>query len=118
MTSAKDIALDFMLPQVQRRAFPSAVLLLCPYSVQAIVPPLFLCGVDTLLLSYATGSCADYGRWLEADRGIKMERTTLSGEAEGKLLGVLEKFEEKERKEGWIKKVRRFVRGGNVFYPA
>jgi hypothetical protein len=117
MTSAKDIARDFMFPQVSRDAFPSGILLLCPYSIQAIVPPLFICGVETLLLAYAAGSCADYGQWLKADRGIKEERTTLSAEVEGHLLVLLEKLEAAEGEEGGKRKDRWFVRGGNIFYP-
>jgi hypothetical protein len=117
MTSAEGIARDFMFPQINRGAFPMAILLLCPYSVRAIVLPLFICGVDTLLLAYATGSCADYGQWLKADRGIKHERTTRDGGAEEKFLGLLEKLEAKEWKEGGKRKDRRFVRGGNIFYP-
>jgi len=117
MTSAKDIARDFLFPQIRRGAFPSAILLLCPYSVRAIILPLFICGVDSLLLEYATGSCADYGQWLRADRGIKEERTILSRESEEKLLSLLEEFEAREWKEGGKRKDRRFVRGGNIFYP-
>lgn len=117
MTSARDIARDFMLPQVRRGAFPSAILLLCPYSVQAIILPLFICGVDSLLLEYATGSCADYGQWLRADRGFKKERTTLSPESEKRLLGWLEKLETAEWKGGPKREGRRFIRGGNIFYP-
>lgn len=117
MTSAKDIARDFLIPQVSRGAFPSAVLLLCSYSVQAIVLPLFICDVDALLLAYAAGSCADYGQWLEADRGVKPERTEFAGESEEKLLAFLERLGTKEWKEGARRKGRRFVRGGNIFYP-
>lgn len=117
MTSAKDIARDFMLPQISRCSFPSAVLILCPYSVQAIILPLLICGVDMLLLSYASGSCADYGQWLKADRGIKDERTTIDAESREKLLGLLEKLEEDEASGRRSKGRRRFRRSGNVFYP-
>jgi hypothetical protein len=117
MTSAKDIARDLLIPQVNRGAFPSAVLLLCPYSVQAIIPPLFICDMDVLLLTYAAGSCADYGQWLGADRGIKPERTRFAGEPEEELFALLERLEAKEWKEGARRKGRRFVRGGNIFYP-
>ncbi len=117
MTSARDIAQDFMFPQLSRESFPAAVLMLCPYSVQAIIPPLFICGVDALLLSYAAGSCADYGQWLRADRGIKSERTTLSAESKEKLFGLLEKLEAEEWKKGGKRKGRRFVRDGNIFFP-
>ncbi len=117
MTSAMDIARDFMFPQISRGAFPSAILLLCPYSVRAIVLPLFICGVDALLPAYATGSCADYEQWLKADRGIKEERTTIHGESEERLFDLLGKLEAREWKEGGKRKDRRFVRGGNIFYP-
>jgi len=118
MTSAKDIARDFMLPQISRRSFPSAVLILCPYSVQAIILPLFICGVDMLLLSYASGSCADYEQWLKADRGIKDERTTIDAESWERLLGLLEKLEDEEVSGIRSMDYRRFRRGGNIFYSA
>lgn len=117
MTSAKDIAWDFMLPQISRGLFPAAVLILCPYSVQAIILPLLICGLDMLLLSYASGSCADYEQWLKADRGIKNERTTIDAESREKLFGLLEKLEEDEASGSRSKGHRRFRRGGNVFYP-
>jgi len=117
MTSAKEIARDFMLPQISRCSFPSAVLILYPYSVQAIILPLLICGVDMLLLSYASGSCADYGQWLKADRGIKDERTTIDAESRERLLGLLEKLEDEEVSGIRSMDYRRFRRGGNVFYP-
>jgi len=118
MTSAKDIARDLMLPQVSRGLFPAVVLILCPYSVQAIIPPLLICGADMFLLSYAGGSCADYKQWLKADRGIKDERTTIDAESRERLLGLLGKLEDEEVSEIRSKRYRRFRRGGNVFYSA
>jgi hypothetical protein len=117
MTSAKDIARDLMLPQISRGLFPAAVLILCPYSVQAIILPLLICGLDMLLLSYASGSCADYGQWLKADRGIKDERTTIDDDSREKLLGVLGKLEDVEVSGIRSQRYRQFRRGGNVFYP-
>jgi hypothetical protein len=117
MTSAKDIARDFLLPQISRGFFPAAVLILCPYSVQAIILPLLICGVDVLLFSYASGSCADYGQWLKADRGIKDERTTIDAESRERLLGLLKKLEAEGESEIQSLRYRRFRRGGNVFYP-
>jgi hypothetical protein len=116
MTSAKDIARDFMLPQISRGLFPAAVLILCPYSVQAIILPLLICGVEMLLLSYASGSCADYEQWLKADRGIKDERTTIDAESWERLLGLLGKLEYEKVSEIRSQRYRRFRRGGNVFY--
>ncbi|OGD31866.1 MAG: hypothetical protein A2V45_00445 [Candidatus Aminicenantes bacterium RBG_19FT_COMBO_58_17] len=117
MTSAKDIARDFMLPRISRGLFPAAVLILCPFSVQAIILPLLICGVEMLLLSYASGSCADYGQWLKADRGIKDERTTIDAESRERLLDLLGKLEYEDVSDIRIKRYRRFHRSGNVFYP-
>ena len=111
MTSARDIARDFMLPQIRRGLFPAAVLILCPFSVQAIILPLLICGLDMLLVSYASGSCADYEQWLKADRGIKDERTELGPEAANKVRGVLAQFDDR------TPPCRRFRRQGSVFSP-
>ena len=111
MTSAKDIARDFMFPQATCDLFPSAVLLLCPYSVQAIIPPLLICGVDALLISYGSGSCADYGQWLKADQGIKDERTELSSEGQQRVRAVMGELSVCQPAQP------RFRRRGNVFYP-
>lgn len=111
MTSAKDIARDFMFPQLERRAFPSAVLLLCPYSIQAIILPLLICGVSTLLVPYSSGSCADYGQWLRADIGIKPERTALSPDAGRSIRAVLVGMR------GGRPRRRQFRRVGNIFFP-
>lgn len=118
MTSAKDIARDFMLPQISRGVFPAAVLILCPYSVQVIILPLLMCGVEMILLSYAGGSCADYGQWLKADRGIKEERTTVDAESRGKLLSLLRELGAERGDMILSRGYRRFRRAGNIFYPA
>jgi hypothetical protein len=118
MTSAKDIARDFMLPQINRSLFPAAALVLCPYSVRAIILPLLICGIDMLLVSYAGGSCADYEQWLKADRGIKDERTTIDGESKERLLGLLSGLEPENGSETQEGRLRRFRRRGNIFYPA
>lgn len=117
MTSARDIARDFMLPQINRGQFPSAVLILCPYSIQAIILPLLICGVEMMLLPYASGSCADYGQWLTADKGFKEEQTAIAAESRERLLGALigvgGEAEVKVQGQGG----QRFRRVGNVFYP-
>jgi hypothetical protein len=117
MTSAKDIARDFMLPQISCGLFPAAVLILCPYSVQAIILPLLICGVEVFLLSYASGSCSDYEQWLQADRGNKDERTTIDGGSKEKLLGLARKVEPEDGSEVQSRRYRRFRRRGNVFIP-
>ncbi len=101
-----------MFPQIDRARFPSAVLLLCPYSIQAIIPPLLICGVHALLVPYVRGSCAHYGQWLKADKGIKDERTELSPEAGQKVNDVLNGLGHCQPRR------RHFQRQGNVFFPA
>ncbi len=112
MTSAKDVAIDFLLPQINKGLFPAAVLLLCPYSVQAILPSLFICGIDIfLLLAYDSGYCRDYKEWRLADLGTKEEKTTLSEESSKKLLDLIRQADIPEILP------KSFRRKGNIFYP-
>jgi len=111
MTSAKDIATDFLLPQIDRDQFPAAVLLLCPYSVQAILPSLFICGIDSCLAAYDSGYCQDYQEWRRADLGSKEDRTSLSRESMEKLLSLI------GRSYTFASSSRAFKREGNIFYP-
>jgi len=111
MTSAKDIATDFLLPQIESDKFPAAVLLLCPYSVQAILPSLFICGIDAYLAAYDSGYCKDYKEWRLADLGSKEDRTSLSGESMEKLLNLI------SRSYTFASSSRAFKRECNIFYP-
>jgi hypothetical protein len=111
MTSARDIARDFMFAQVARGSFPASILLLCPYSIQAIIPPLLICGVDSFLVPYSSGACADYEQWLKADVGIKAERTTLSPGDRRKIWTLLDELRDRQPPP------RRFRRRGHVFFP-
>lgn len=111
MTSAKDIAIDFLLPQIDKGLFPAAILLLCPYSVQAILPSLFICGIDAFLFAYDSGYCRDYKEWRLADLGTKEDRTTMSRESLEKLLDRISQT--------GIPEIlpQSFIRAGNIFYP-
>lgn len=111
MTSAKDIATDLLLPQIKRGLFPKAILLLCPYSVQAILPSLFICGLEAFLMAYDSGYCQDYKAWRRADLGVKEDQTTLAEESWQKLLDLL------DRSGGSVPPSRSFRREGNIFYP-
>ncbi len=111
MTSAKDIARDFLIPQIRSGKFSSAILFLCPYSVQAIIPPLLICGINMFLMAYNDGYCQNYQDWLSADRGVKEETTSLSKASWEKLLDLLSQLESHEHQ------YRRFKREGNIFYP-
>jgi hypothetical protein len=111
MTSAQDIAIDFLLPQIDKKIFPSAVLLLCPYSVQAILPSLFICGIDAQLLAYESGYCKDYKEWRLADLGTKQDRTTLSKKSLEQILDLVNQTDIPEIP------LQSFRRKGNIFYP-
>jgi len=111
MTSAKDIAIDFLLPQINKGLFPVAILLLCPYSVQAILPSLFICRIDAFLLAYNSGYCKDYKEWRLADLGTKEDRTTLSKESYEKFFSLI------SRKDIPEIPPQSFMREGNIFYP-
>lgn len=115
MTSALDIARDVMIPSVEHQLFRSAVLCLCPYSGQAIALPLLVCGIEGLLVGYSSGNCMDYEQWLQADRGIKDEITTLSGSAHEKVLTLLGDLAAEREKEGV--RCTRFLRHGNIYIP-
>ena len=117
MTSAKDMAEDFMLPQIKGGSFPAAILFLCPYSVQAIIPPLLICGVDSALLAYERGNCGGYKEWLRADRGVKEEQTSLTAESWSKLFGLLDRLGDAGASPRQSLKHHRFCRRGNIFHP-
>ncbi|UCC40160.1 MAG: hypothetical protein JSV96_01510 [Candidatus Aminicenantes bacterium] len=109
MTSAKEIARDFLIPQINSEKFPSAILLLCPYSIQAIIPPLLICNIDMFLMAYNSGYCRDFQEWVSADRGIKEEITSLGKASWKKLLDLLSKLDGSEPQ------YKRFRREGNIF---
>ncbi len=111
MTSAQDIAIDFLLPQIDRGSFPTAILLLCPYSVQAILPSLFICGIDAYLLAYDSGFCNDYGEWRLADLGTKEDRTTLNKESSEKIFDLIDHSDSPHTP------AQSFRRIGNIFFP-
>lgn len=111
MTSAKDIALDMMIPQINDGMFPMAILLLCPYSVKAIPLPLFICGTEFFLLAYDQGFCKNFDEWRRADLGDKDEITELRPSTLARLLEVFERFTSSESRS------QRFQRKGNIFFP-
>ena len=111
MTSAKDIAVDFLLPQINEGSFPAAILLLCPYSVQAILPSLFICSIDAYILAYDSGYCRGYKEWRRADLGDKQDRTSMSKESSEKLFSLIRQTDIPEIPP------QSFRREGNIFFP-
>lgn len=111
MTSAKDIAQDLLLPQVKSGTFPASILLLCPYSVRAILLPLLICGIHAFLMAYDRGYCKNYKEWRKADLGDKKEITGLSSSSWDKLLSVFGKIGPAESR------YQKFKRQGNIYFP-
>ena len=92
LTSAQDIAHDVLLPALKERRFNRVLFAICPYSVEPMSLALLLCGMEGYVFHYSAGSCADYQQWLRADGGDKPERTTLSAQNVGRMLGLLERI--------------------------
>lgn len=112
MTSGYDIAQDFLLPQIKKGSFPTAILLLCPYSVQAILPALFICGIKAFLLAYDSGYCRNYKEWRKADLGRKEQRTKLGMDSWEKLLDLF------DRSGRSLSPFHSFRREGHIFKPS
>jgi hypothetical protein len=113
MTSALDIARDVMIPSIDHGRFRRIIKCLCPFSTQAIGLPLIICGLEGLLINYASGNCIDYAQWLAADQGIKPEMTVLSAGARERILTLIRARAEHKEREG--RRYRRFLREGNIY---
>lgn len=111
MTSAEDMARDLLIPQIASEKFPYSLLFLCPYSVQAILPALFICGAESFLVPYSKGNCKNYEQWRKADLGHKEEMTELDPPTWEKVLDIFENIDAAEPLP------RRFKREGNIFFP-
>jgi len=111
MTTAMEIAQDLLLPALTEKRFLTALLALCPYSVEPMALSLLISGLQAGIGTYDRGACQDYDQWLRADEGDKPECTSLPSEVLGKLLEGLQ----------WIAKDQRggrhFRRQGNVYVP-
>ena len=77
MTSAKDILLDLFVPALDARRFSAGLFVLCRYSLQPFAVGLLAGGVQGWMFPFENGDCRDYPTWLQADRGIKEERTDI-----------------------------------------
>lgn len=111
MTSAVNMAQDYLIPQITEGKFPLSLLLLCPYSIRAILPALYICEAESHLFPYSKGNCLDYRQWRKADLGQKEEVTELDSATWKKMLCLFEKIEPAAQRS------RNFIREGNVFSP-
>jgi hypothetical protein len=116
MTSALDIAHDIFVPSLERGRFKTAILCVCPYSVQPMALPLLICGIEGFVVQFQSGYCANYSQWSLADRGIKEDRTLLSQESYTQTLDFLDSVAALRAELG--KPLHhRFQLEGNIYVP-
>jgi len=116
MTSAKDIIYDIFLPSLIQKRFKNAIFLLCPYSAEAIILPLMICDIKSILVKYREGQCNDFEDFTLADKGSKRERTFVDKSALDEInhmLDYISSFNERKSSPQYT----RFEMKGNVFVP-
>ncbi len=111
MTSAQDILFDLFVPALNERRFTSGLFVLCRYSLRPFAVGLLASGIDGWLLSFERGDCRDYRTWLQADRGIKKERTEINDSNQRKIKELLARAAEESSPN------HRFEKRGNMLYP-
>lgn len=116
LTSASDIARDILRPALEQGRFRHALFAICPYSVEPLALALSVSGMSGYLFAYDSGACADYGQWLRADHGDKLERTTLSPGNTEQLLALLARITALHRQQG-ILPPSRYLYQDQVFRP-
>jgi hypothetical protein len=116
MTSAVDIACDLFLPTLETGRFQHGLFLQCRYSIPAMILPLLICGIRSILVGYAAGDCRDYAQFLLADEGTKDERTRLNPAAHADVLHFLQDVAVARQAEG--RNCRRFRREFFLHIPA
>lgn len=98
MTSAADIARHLFVPAINNRQFRQGIFLLCPYSIPAMILPLFICGIQATLIGFSEGACRDYSEFIRADIGNKMSRTKINPDSNRLLSSILENMAEEKIK--------------------
>jgi hypothetical protein len=116
MTSAADIARHLFIPTLEDDRFRHGLFLLCPYSIPAMILPLLICGLPSLLVGYSEGDCRDYAQFISADEGVKGERTHLEATAHAAVLEFLREVASAGRASG--RPLSRFGREGVLYVPS
>lgn len=111
MTSARDILFDLFKPGLDERRFTSGVFMLCRYSFQPFAAGLMASGIRGRLFAFENGDCRDYKTWLQADRGVKDDRTTTSEPTRQTVRALLANAAKSHREN------RRFEKRGSVYHP-
>ncbi len=112
MTSARDILFDVFIPALKERRFTSGLFVLCNYSLRPFAVGLLASGIQGWLFSFERGDCGDYRTWIQADRGMKDERTEISKTSWKKIKDLLAQAEENSTLNVQIE------RRGNILYPS
>lgn len=116
MTSAREIIYDIFLPSIIQKRFRNAIFLLCPYSAEAIILPLMICDIKSMLVKYTEGQCNDFEDFTLADKGSKRERTSVNKSSLVEINNMLDYISSfKERKSS--PQYTRFEMIDNVFVP-
>jgi hypothetical protein len=116
MTSAADIARHLFIPTLEEDRFRHGLFLLCPYSIPAMILPLLICRLPSLLVGYSEGDCRDYAQFISADEGAKGERTHLEAAAHSAGLEFLGEVASAGRARG--RHPSRFGREGALYVPS
>jgi hypothetical protein len=116
MTSALDVLHDIFVPSLEKARFSPAIFCICPYSVHPISLPLHICGIESSVVQFNSGYCADYSQWSLADSGIKNERSFMGPEARRMILDFLDGVAE-IRAELRMTRYQRFQLEGNIYVP-
>jgi hypothetical protein len=115
MTSAADIARHLFIPTLEGGRFRHAVFLQCTYSIPAMVLPLLICRIRSLLVGYSEGDCRDYAQFLLADEGTKEERTTLNPTTRAHVVDFLQHIGSARQARG--RRPRCFHQHGSLYVP-
>jgi hypothetical protein len=110
MTSARDILLDVFAPALDDGAFTSGLFVLCRYSLRPFAVGLLASGMQGWMFPFARGDCQDYQTWLQADRGVKEERTEIDKPTQERIRELLRGAAQKPST------ATQFERRGNVLY--
>lgn len=115
MTSAVDVAHHLFLPTLETGRFQHGLFLQCRYSIPAMILPLLICGIGSMLIGYAAGDCRDYAQFLLADEGTKDERTRLNPATRAYVLHFLHDVAVARQARG--RHYRGFHREGFLYVP-
>lgn len=114
LTSAIDIANDVLIPALEHQRFTHCLMAVCPYSLEPMALALSICSVDGYILAFDTGFCAGFREWLRADRGVKLEQTTLPEDGVRRIFRLLGSIAQGTQASG---RLATFEQKGHIYQP-